>query len=154
MEIKLTDKYTLSPDHPASSYGLGVLVGEDGTVYAPSQPLPLSKIAMGTFGDNIEWLAGDCVKAAALSKIWTDDEVDLMRRYLFQDPKKRFILPADIKLRQTQAEKYLDEIMGDVSQGVHKCYWDEGHAKVAVKIYEATNGRLVMIDGYVETNEG
>jgi hypothetical protein len=40
MEINFIYGYTLTTDHPASNYGAGVLVDNDGKAYAPDEYLP------------------------------------------------------------------------------------------------------------------
>jgi len=135
----------LTTDHPASHYQLGVLCGPDGD-YTPSNPLPTSQDAIDVFGDIAPLLAGEFVKSQAKSHIWTDVEIALMRRYLSQDPQGRFKLPENTKLREIQAKNYLAEVMGDVSQGVHECYWRLGRAKTAVALYNATDGQLTYDD--------
>jgi hypothetical protein len=85
-EIKL-DKYTLTTDHPASSYGLGILVDDDDGVYAPNDPLLLQdEMLCAVIGRPM--LAGDIV--AAWRGEATADERQLMRRYLSQDPEKKW----------------------------------------------------------------
>ena len=148
MEIKFAE-YTLTTEHPLSSYGLGVLVGPDGRQYMPPDVLPSTA---NKFFDLPPMLAGEFIVAWASKRsgILPDNEIDLIRRYLAQDPQGRFALPELLELRKNQCKYQLSLEMGDVSQGVHNCYWELGDARVSVMLYEITEGKLVWENGEVK----
>jgi hypothetical protein len=143
MDLKITSRYTLTTDHPASHYGLGVLVdNEDGQkTYGPANDLPIDPKAQSYFGDDAHYTAGDLVETAAKSKLWRDDEIVFIHKFLSQNPDKANILPSDIDLRKEQSVVHLRDVMGDVSQGVHEVFWTLGYAQVAADMYTATNGK-------------
>jgi len=133
--------YTLTTDHPTSSYGLGVLINAKDGVYMPSNPLPVSPNGINVFGDLPPMLAGEFVMHQATQKIYSLEEINLMRRYLSQDPQGRYALPDDTDLYAAQAKNHLSLIVGDTSQGVHEVYWHEAKAIVSRMIYEASQGQ-------------
>ena len=149
MEIKFEGtEYMLTTEHPLSSYNLGILTGPEGD-YMPSDTLPISKETSQLFGFDLPPMpAGDFIVAWANKKIMSDAEIDLIRRYLSQDPQGHFALPDN--LRENQCKYQLDIEMGDTSQGVHPCYWVLGNAKVSVMLYEITNGKFVWKNGEVK----
>lgn len=147
MDIRYNDLYTLTTDHPASHYGLGVLVssGDGQQCYGPSDELPISQKAIDCFGAALcHYTAGEFVRGIAAKKIWSDDEIALMRKYLSQSPDEKYILPDEITLREEQAVNCLNDVMGDCTQGVHRVYYALGEAQVTVKMYEATGGKYTV----------
>lgn len=155
MEIKFANtNYTLTTDHPASSYQLGVLVDSGDGVYMPSNPLPTDPAVLNYFGDDLpSYLAGEFVRDQLKNHFYTLTQLALIRRYLMQDPQGRFKLPDDIDIYIAASENVLNDIMGDTSQGVHPVYYTEGKAKVAVMIYESSDGKYaakITPSGFLE----
>ena len=146
MRIVLQSGYALTTEHPASHYQLGVLVDEGDGVYAPGDPLPVSDECKAAFGaDARALLAGEFVRGQALSRLWSDEECDLMRRYLSQWANGLH-LPPETELRQQQCDAAKRTCAGDTTQGVGRTFWRLVHAQVAQQLCKATNGRYDLHD--------
>ncbi len=108
MEIKFSQKYTLTREHPASHYGAGVLLDtETGIVYGPSDVLPPNPLGSKMLGVEIKVEAGYFIVSnvchptvASLNHRYSGDQLGFIRRYLSQDPSGRFELPDNETLTQ------------------------------------------------------
>ncbi|MDY6957665.1 MAG: hypothetical protein SVK08_00775 [Halobacteriota archaeon] len=97
MKINFGQGYTLTTEHPASHYGLGVLLDEKNNVYGPADRMiadtETTKL-FDTFGDIQMPTAGEYILKRSIERIWPSAEIELMRRFVSQDPSahSRFLV--------------------------------------------------------------
>lgn len=148
MEIRFDCGYTLTTDHPASHYGLGVLVDNGDGVYGPADLLPVAERCKEIFGADVRLLAAaDIICMQATVRLWTDEEIALMQRYLSQMPKpNRRTLPDEMQLRRLQVLAERKTLYGDRPNGIMHADERLLHATLAVRLQTATTGRLHLHD--------
>lgn len=118
MEIEFSKNLTLTTDHPESRYGAGVLLDSDGKSYRPWDTLPESTHRFQKlFGVEVPAMeAGEFVQRNAVNPpgyglIGHDcstEELELVRKFLSQDPEKRFELPSNEEI-QKRKKKVIEE---------------------------------------------
>lgn len=98
MKVQINERYEITTDHPASHYGAGVLVDNNGISYGTSDFIPTNLKKM--FCADIQVEAGYMVESAIRNLTvasarteYTHAEVEQARAYLSQDPSGRFSLP-------------------------------------------------------------
>jgi hypothetical protein len=153
MEIKFENGYTLTTNHPASHYGLGVLLDYNDNPVGVNDHCPSNKNLENYFGLNATLTGGELVVIQSTQKLYSLEESNFMRGYLAQSPNPYPMLEG-VKLLQKQADAQLEIIMGDTTQGVAEPYWREGKAKIARMVYEITNGEYTTDENCVITKGG
>lgn len=145
MNVKLSDNITITTEHPASHYGLGVCL-IDGQAYGPSENFPVSQEVVRVFGDVEPFSAAQIVVMRCYDRIMTDPEISQVRRWLSQhpEPSREELLPPDLEVRQRQIKSEYKNEVGDDSQGIAPCYYQQAYANVAVKLYQATGGKMSL----------
>lgn len=144
-------KCELTTEHPASHYGAGVLLFDDGRALAPSQSAlpPKNSRLYQYIATPPDFTAAQMLVGLASATLLSDAELMLARSYLSQhpDPKDDEILPIDERaLREKQCRCEYSVIMGDTSQGVEDHYWREGWEELRRRLRAATNGRMDLVE--------
>ena len=106
--------------------------------------LPTPEITQKYFGIDAHLTAAKYVIIAAKKRLYSGEELALMRRYLSQWPDGPQ-LPDDVHLRALQCIAEHRRVMGDTTQGVHDVYWREGHAIVAALLHTITAGKMQLV---------
>jgi len=86
MNVKMNDWLEITTEHPASHYGAGVLIDNEGNVFGPCDIFPGSVPELTRLLNATPLTAAQAVVRICKSREFSPDEISLISRFLSQNP--------------------------------------------------------------------